>query len=219
MKLAYRILFLLFVLLFNQQNTRAQLPEVLTRILKEDTAFYSLSCKLEIEVDVTGLNMPNKEIELSLEKGKKPKIKGKGLIILPKRGILGQYREFLSVPIQAIPMETKGDTSVYKIVSLDNKTDWVTVDLELTESDARVHSLLIATRKNGEFMVYHYYPENLDFFPEKTVIEFEAMPLKLPLKFLGKNAGNEPFLKEQDGPVKGKVNLFYSDIEYTVKPE
>lgn len=208
----------LFLMVFNWPAEAQELPEVLQRVLQEDTSFYQLSCKMEIEVDVSGLNMPNKEIELTLEKGKKPKIKSKGLTILPKRGIIGQYREILNVPVQTILMETIGDTTVYKIVSLHKKTDWVTVDLKVTESDARVHSMIIATRKSGEFFVHHYYEPEQQFFPTKTVIQFEAMPLKLPLKFLGQNNNVEEY-SDDDGPVSGQLILYYTDIEFLLTSE
>lgn len=219
MKWTVHLLFVgLMLLVFNQQSEAQDLPDVLKKVLQQDTAFYQLSCKMEIEVDVSGLNMPNKEIELTLEKGKKPKIKSKGLIILPKRGIIGQYREFLNVPVQTILMETIADTSVYKIVSLHKKTDWVTVDIKVTELDARVHSLLIASRKAGEFLVRHFYAEDQTFFPARTIIQFEAMPLKLPLKFLGQNNDVEKYAGD-DGPVSGQVILYYSEIEFTTTPE
>ena len=211
--MARRLLILLtLIFVFLLKGVHAQeLPEILQEVLKTDTAFQSISCKIDIQVDVPGLNMPEKEIELSLEKGKKPKIKSKGLIILPKRGIIGQYREFLDLACQAIPIYENKDTIVYKVVSLDKKTDWVTVDVTLTQSDVKVQSMLISTRKNGEFIVKHTYGPESGFFPSITEISFESMPLKLPLKFLGQQDGMEQ-LPNDDGPVTGKVTLRYSDI-------
>jgi len=120
------------------------------------------------------------------------------------------------VPVQTILMETIADTSVYKIVSLHKKTDWVTVDIKVTEKDARVHSMIIATRKAGEFLIHHFYDEDQQFFPVRTVIQFEAMPLKLPLKFLGQNIDKEQITMD-DGPVAGQVILYYSEIEFKTK--
>ena len=157
-----------------KQSEAQELPQILQEVLKADTTYQSISCKINVEVDVPGLNMPDKKIELSLEKGKKPKIKSKGLIILPKRGIIGQYREFLDLACQAIPMGENGDTISYKVVSLDKKTDWITVDLSITKTDTRVQNMMIATRKNGEYMVEHYYGPDAGIFPARTTISFEA---------------------------------------------
>ena len=188
-----------------------ELPEVLRRALENDTVYNKLSCKLKIELDVPGLHMPDKEIDLVLEKGKKPKIKSKGLILLPKRGLIGQYRDFFTSPSQAIPLESVGDTVSFKLVSLDNKTDWVTIDFKLTEKDAKVHSQIISTRKNGVYEISHQYNAENNVFPSLSVIEFEAMPIKLPLKFIGKSSETDHLFKGE-GPIDGRVYLHYSDL-------
>jgi hypothetical protein len=208
---------LFFVFWFSEANTQ-ELPEILQAVLKTDTAFQSIYCKIDIELDVPGLNMPDKEIELTLEKGKKPNIKSEGITILPKRGIIGQYRDFLEMDCQAIPLSENGDTTVYKVVSLDKKTDWVTVDMAVTLSDARIHSMLISTRKNGEYLVRHLYGPEFDFFPEQTEITFEAMPLKLPLKFLGKQEGMD-LLPDENEQLTGKITLRYSEITWKKSPD
>jgi hypothetical protein len=51
--------------------------------------------------------------------------------------------------------------------------------------------MLISTRKNGEYLVCHFYGPEYGFFPERTEISFEAIPLKLPLKLMGKQEGME----------------------------
>ncbi|MEJ2596364.1 MAG: hypothetical protein P8100_14845, partial [bacterium] len=161
-----------------------ELPEVLKEVLKADTAFHTISCIIDIELDVPGFDMPEKVVALTLEKGKKPKIESKGITFLPRHGIIGQYRDFLQMESQAIPISESGDTIVYKLVSLDKRSDWVTVDITITQSEAKVHSMLIATRKNGEYLVRHIYGPDHEFFPEQTEVSFEAVPMKLPLKFM-----------------------------------
>jgi len=207
---------LCFVFILNEASA-GELPELLQKVLKADTSYQSLSCKIDIQLDVPGLSMPDKIIELKLEKGKKPSIQSEGITILPKRGIIGQYRDFLDLDCQVIPMSEKGDTIVYKVVSLDKRTDWVTVDLAVTKTDVKVHSMLISTRKNGEYLVRHLYGPDIEFFPEQTEVSFEAMPLKLPLKFMGKQAGMERLSKDK-GPVTGKIVLKYSDFFWTKAP-
>ena len=187
------------------------LPVVLQRVLQADTAYNKLTCTLEIKLDVPGLNMPDKEVYLELEKGQKPQIKSKGLILIPKKGLIGQYRDILNLPSQTIIMESNGDTTVYKLVSLDNKTDWITVDFKVTETDARVHSLIVSTRKNGVYEITHSYEKRQTVFPLNSIIEFEAMPVKLPLKFIGKSLGSRQLTKD-DGPISGKVYLHYSEM-------
>lgn len=208
------LLLILFLGLWPREAKAQKLPEILMELLRSDSAYQSLSCKIHIELDVPGLSMPAKEIELKQEKGKKPKINGEGITILPRHGIIGQYHEFLEVNCQAILLGENGDTVVYKVVSLDKKTDWVTVDFELTQRNAKIHSMLISTRKNGEYLVRHQYGTDSDFFPDQTEISFEAVPLNLPLKFLGKQEGLELSLEDKKGPVTGKIVLRYSEISW-----
>jgi hypothetical protein len=194
------------------------LPEILQKVLKADTAYLSISCRIDIQLDVPGLSMPEKEIGLTLEKGEKPRIESDGITILPRQGIIGQYREFLDLECQVIPIRENGDTLVYKVVSLERRSDWVTVDLVVTGSDAKIHSMLVSTRKNGEYLIRHWYGFESEPFPERTEISFEAVPLKLPLKFMGRQEGIE-FLSDQKGPVTGKVILRYSDISWILSAD
>jgi len=195
-----------------------ELPEVLKEVLQADTAYQSISCRIDIELDVPGFDMPEKEIELTLEKGKKPEIESEGITFLPKHGLIGQYRDFLEIDCQAIPLSERGDTIVYKLVSLEKRSDWVTVDMTLTRSEAKIHSMLISTRKNGEYLVRHSYGPEQHFFPEQTEVSFESVPMKLPLKFMGKQEGIYP-VSDHKGPVTGKIILRYSDITWTTSPE
>jgi len=205
-------IWLLLCIIFWQTDVYAQqLPEILQEVLRTDTAYQSLTCTINIEVDVPGLSMPDKAIELKLEKGKKPKIKGEGITVLPRHGIIGQYREFLEVDCQSIPLREEGDTLVYKVVSLDRKTDWTTVDFILTKTDVKIHSMLISTKKNGEYLVRHFYGQESEYFPDHSEISFEAMPLKLPLKFMGRQERMDLVIEDK-GPLTGKVLLAYSKI-------
>ena len=190
------------------------LPDILQQALEYGSRYQSISCKVEVELDVPGISMPEKEIELLLEKGEKPVVKGEGITILPRHGIIGQYREFMDTESAAILLREENDTVEYKIVSLDHRSDWVTVDLTLSRSELHIHRMRISTRKNGEFLVTHSYGTDSGLFPERTIISFEAMPLKLPLKFMGKQEGME-FLPEDDGPVDGRIILRYWDVNWT----
>ncbi len=208
------IIYLLIILIsfqYSKHTQAQQLPEILQKVLKADTSFNSVRCKINIHIEVAGLKIPDKEISLELEKGKEPNIKSEGMVIFPKRGIIGQYHEFLESKCQSILIAENPDTVLYKLVSLDNSTDWVTVDLKVSKRDTRVHEMLISTRKNGEFIIKHKYNRGSFKFPEKTEISFEAMPIKFPLKFMGQKS-SEPSIINSDDPVNGKVLLHYSQI-------
>ena len=58
------LLLILFLGLWPREAKAQELPEILMELLRSDSAYQSLSCKIHIELDVPGLSMPAKEIEL-----------------------------------------------------------------------------------------------------------------------------------------------------------
>lgn len=194
-------------------NVRAQqLPEIFTTILERDTTYDEISCKLNIQVQLPGLNMPDKEVSLFMSKTEETRIEGDGLMLIPRRGLLGQYKSIIETPCQAITLKETNDTLVYKLVSLDPVSDWITVDFTISKEDALVHQLGVVTRDNGVFNIQHVYGEEHLNIPIKSVISFEALPMKLPLRFIAQNNETDQIFNG-DEPIDGKVILSYSDVE------
>lgn len=205
-------LLLAVVFIFAVQGSFSQqLPKIFSSILERDTSYIELRCNIEIEVRLPGLNMPEKKVSFIMKKGEETRIEGDGLMLLPKRGLLGQYQSILETPCQAITLMENADTVKYKLVSLSAESDWVTVDFTITKSDAKVHFLNVVTRENGVFNIEHEYEEKVSYIPETTIISFEALPMKLPLKFIAQNAETDQIFNS-DKPVDGLVILKYSDV-------
>jgi hypothetical protein len=187
------------------QNNNAYLD---TLIQKQNT-IKNVQCSVNVHVDVPGVNMPDKKIFLKYEQGKKPVIKSNGLLMMPKKGLFGQFEELLETPYQAIFLGAKNDTLMYKLVSMDSESDWVTTDIYFSKKDYRIFFLDITTREHGSFQVYHFYGKGI--FPKRTEVRFESLPAKLPLKFLGRNKAD--IKVSGDEKIKGKVVLTYSDVK------
>lgn len=155
--------------------------------------------------------MPVKEVSLIMVKGEETRIEGDGIMLLPKRGLLGQYQSIIETPCQAIVLMENADTVVYKLVSLLPESDWVTVDFTILKINANVHVLNVVTRENGVFNIQHWYNESTQNIPTKTIIAFKAIPMKLPLKFIAQNTGADQIFNA-DNPIDGRVILKYSDV-------
>ncbi len=188
-----------------------QLPEIFNTLLQRDTAFTELQCKIGIQVQLPGLSMPDKTVSVVMHKNEDIRIEGDGLMLIPRRGLVGQYQAILETPCQAIPLQETPDTLIYKLVSLDPESDWVTVDFTLSASNALVHQMDVVTRENGTFHIHHDYAGETNSFPAKTTISFEALPMKLPLRFIAQNDETNQ-LFNGDEPIAGKVILTYSDV-------
>lgn len=191
-------------------SSAQNLDQYMDSLMHYQEQMQSVQCSVTVHVEVPGINMPDKKIFLKYEKGKKPVIKSEGLLMMPKKGLAGQFEELVNTPYQAIPLNETEDSMMVKLVSLDAKSDWVTADIHFHKKLMRIGYLDITTREHGSFKVYHTYDK--EQFPIKTVVRFESLPAKLPLKFLGRN--KEEFKLSGDEKIMGKVVLTYSDIRF-----
>lgn len=164
---------------------------------------------INIQIDVPGIIAPPKIVTIYAENGKKPKINGDGLVLLPKKGFIKQFSDLLTIPVHWIFLESYGDFDNYKLVSLDPKSDWVTADVKLQISDPRIEELNLTTRETGEFFIKHWY-ENGNY-PVKSEISFVTDRLNIPLKFMGKSDFSS--VKDSTGKVSGKIVLQFEEFE------
>lgn len=170
-------------------------------------SYPQLACEIQIDIDVPGMSIPRKILWVSFEEGKKPKVKGEGLSLLPKKGLINQMYELLNTEMQALFIEKQDELLHYKLVSLEKKSDWVTADIFFKDADYRIRSLEITTRKHGTFQVDHEY-KTLKY-PSYTRIRFETNEFKLPLKFIGSERSDQPPVNSE-GPVEGIIELRYT---------
>ena len=116
-----------------------------------------LQCSVTVQIDVPGMTIPDKYVFIEILPDKAPKIKGSGLIFLPKKGLTNQFDELLGQEAHTIDMGTKGDTSIIKLVAIVPKSDWVTADLYISTELSRIEKMIIQSRENGEYTVVHTY--------------------------------------------------------------
>jgi len=205
-----KYLIIIISLLFSSSAFAQANDEELKALLENQTIYETLKCKVDVCVNVPGVDIPDKEIFIQLRKGKAPKIEAKGLLILPKKGLIGQFNDLINSKYQAIQLYNQADTLMYKLVSLDKKSDWITADIYFTRKELRIYKMEISTRKHGDFEIYHSY--QADGAPKHTRIVFEISESKIPLKFLGRSHKT----KSDEGPQEGigEIDLKYSDVVF-----
>ena len=181
-----------------------------TPLIDDVRAYYNigngLQCSVAVNIDVPGMTVPDKYVFIEMRPNQTPKIKGSGLLFLPKKGLSNQFDELLGQEAHIIDMGTKGDTSMVKLVAIDPKSDWVTADLYISTELSRIEKMIIQSRENGEYNIVHTYGD--DHFPSKSVISFQTEQFKLPLKLMNRAKNKDP---EEDGSVIGRITLTYSD--------
>jgi hypothetical protein len=169
-----------------------------------------LNCDVYIELDVEGIVIPPKTINLRFKNGE-PQISGEGIAMLPKKGIVNQFNELLQEEFEAIYLSKRGTKRVYKLVSLDDTSDWITADVEFDELSLLVTEATINTRKFGSFKVTNAY-EGLKY-PSKTTINFNLKRFKLPIKFLGRMDATAVNDTGDQEITEGKVYLSYTYLD------
>ena len=166
-----------------------------------------LKCNIIVKIEVEGMNIPNQQVYVEFRKNKKTIVKGKGLALLPKKGFVNQFNELFSTPLHAIFLSRKKNNLIYKLVSLDQKSDWITADIIFDEQSFLIYEATLNTRKNGTFHIIHSYSNNI--YPSKSIITFSIKEFKITLKFIGRkqNVINQ---QKTDKDVNGKITLLYT---------
>lgn len=165
---------------------------------------------VNISIDVPGLTVPPKDVSIKYEKGKKVLIKGKGILLIPKKGLTNQFSELLSIQAHWIFLSENGGFVNYKLVSMNPKSDWVTADIKILKEQSRIDEINLITKDSGEYLIKHSYTSGN--YPSTTEISFWTSRLNIPLKFLGKSSLNK--VKDKDGKIKGKIFLKFSSFHF-----
>ena len=205
---------ILIVLLFSFSflNLFAQqiVDENIKTLIKKYSVEPILKCEIIVEIHVEGMQIPNKTIIVDFEEGKKPKVKGKGLTLLPKKGMINQFKELFSTPMQAIFLGKRGTNFIYKLVSLDDKSKWVTADIIFNDTTFQIYESVINTRKQGSFKAIHSYQNSK--YPSKSIITFDVKKFKIPLRFIGRNDKVVNFPENEEN-VMGEIILNYTYLD------
>src|SRR6056300_742433 len=117
------------------------------QVIKDLQDYYTLGngiqCSTNIKIEVPGMSIPEKEVYFKLMPGEKPRVKGPGLIFLPKKGMSNHFEDILNSEIHFIDMGNLGDTLLYKLVAIDPKSDWITADLYVLKGKQRIEKMKI----------------------------------------------------------------------------
>lgn len=202
-----KLLTLLALFVFTATVAQELTDENILRLKSKYDIQTDLKCQILIRIEVEGMVIPDKEVYVEFSEGHKTRVQGKGLSLLPKRGTVEQLRNLLSTPMQAIFLSKKGDYLIYKLVSLDPSSDWITADITIDPEALLIYESVVNTRKQGTFTTINEYGSGA--YPIRTEISFEVRKFSLPLKFIGgeQNAQSRP---EKSLDQKGTVILEYT---------
>ncbi|MEN8123930.1 MAG: hypothetical protein ABFR32_02285 [Bacteroidota bacterium] len=201
-------LYILVVLNFFSVFAQNKHDEKINALIDQYTADHELKCEIIVKIEIEGMHIPDKKIYTEFKKDEKPIIKGEGLTLFPKKGTMNQFNELLSSPLQAIFLSKIKDNLVYKLVSLDQNSDWITADIIFNEQTNLIYESTVNTRKFGTFHTVNSYNDQI--YPSKSTITFDIKKIKIPLKFVGREQSVSNYSDQnEDEEVKGKIILLY----------
>lgn len=197
--------FLIFLYCLVYSKSFGQKDEYIEGLKQQYSEVLNLNCDVEIIVDVEGIEIPKKNVHLRFINNEL-QIEGDGISLLPKKGIINHFNDLLKSPFQSIYLSKRRNNRVYKLVSLDENSDWITADLEFDQTNYEIVRAIVNTRKFGSFKVENSYSGFK--YPSSTLITFNIKKFKLPLKFLGRMDNSVSNQGEQE-ITEGKVRLNY----------
>lgn len=198
---------LILLLYMNVAFGQTGLDDPMEQLRLQYNESVNLTCELLIHVEVEGVHIPDKKVIVEFIEGQKPRVKGEGLSLLPKKGLADQFRKLLNSNMQTIFLSKRGHNLVYKLVSLDDNSDWVTADLVFDEDSYLIYESVVNTRKYGTFRSVHSYSDKI--YPARSEVSFDVKKFKLPLKFIGSEQSGNSF-PEKDENIPGKITLSYT---------
>ena len=181
------------------------------------------TAQLELELDISFINMPNKMAELFYEKGKPIEFKSDDFVLIPKRGLDFSLNEIFKHPFITVNREAVTiDGKTYKVINViptDKKADFAIATLVLDTINYRIVETEINTKKDGSYTLAMSYDDSDWDLPSKVVVSFEMEHIKIPLNYMGKDAEVDKDELKKDAPKTGKIILSITDYKVVMEPD
>lgn len=177
------------------------------------------NAKLNLKVDISFINMPEKQATITYSKGKRMKIDTKDFVLLPKKGLdfsLNSLTEYPYITVDRGKEVKNGKLcKVLNIIPIDPKADFSIATVWLDQKTKRLHTTEINTKKDGTYQMAMEYEKAKDILPKKVEVSFEIEKLKIPVNFLGKGTSIDRKKMKAEATKKGKIylQLIYSNIK------
>jgi hypothetical protein len=179
------------------------------------TAFQA---KVQMEVDISFVNMPVKEAEITYLKGEPISIASSDFVMIPKRGLDLTLNElyrypFMTLSLGKVQLEGR-ECDLIKIIPTTEASDYSIASVWVDREARHVLKSQISTKKNGVYDIFYTYSGKQDMLPSAIRVEFEVSGVKIPLRFLGRDTQIDKDRKTDDPQERGSIylSLTYSSL-------
>ncbi|WP_066217643.1 hypothetical protein [Formosa haliotis] len=174
-------------------------------------AVEAFTADIELNVDVSFINMPTKHAKMKYVKGKRAEFESDDFVMIPKRGLDFSLQQLFEYPFITVDRgeETKNGIA-YKVINViptDKRADFSIATLYLDTQRVRIVESEINTKKNGTYNLEFYFENDDMLLPEMVNVNFEIERVKIPLNYMGKDTSIDRKQMKEDGVKTGKIML------------
>ena len=179
------------------------------------------SANLKLEVDINFINMPIKHAQMKYIKGEDVKFLSEDFVLIPKRGLDLPLNEIFKYPFITLDRGTEmREGKTYKVINVipdDKRADFSIATFLLDTVHNRIKESQITTKKDGSYSLNMAYDNSQQILPSLIEVSFEMDKVKIPLRYMGKDADVDRKKLRSDEPKTGKIFLYISDYEISYK--
>ncbi|WP_224484610.1 hypothetical protein [Robertkochia aurantiaca] len=215
-------LFYFFMFMCSVTTLSQEIDKDLLKVRERMTDISGFSAEVKMKVDISFINMPEKQGTLHYSRGKPVTFDSDDFIMIPKRGFDFSLDALFSYPFITVDRgEEIRDGRALKhinVIPTDDRADFSIASLLIDTERHRIVESTINTLKEGAFKVEMQYADNEAVLPRNVVVSFEVEKIRIPLNFMGRDTEIDRKSMRQDGPKEGKIFLEFTSYDIEVRP-
>lgn len=196
-----------------------QVDPVLAQIKQRLDSITRFEVDVQMEVDIRHVNMPAKSAGLTYEKGHAVHIESEDFVLIPKRGLDFGLLELYKYPFMTLNLgkvDFRGRScELIKVIPTTDASDYSIATLWLDPGASRILKSQISTKKNGVFDITYRYGAPADVLPSQIRVDFLVNDIRIPLRFVGREAEVDKEQLKADPGQKGAITLRFSNYRVT----
>lgn len=197
--------------------------ETIDKVIDNLNNVDSYSADIKIVVDISFVDIPDKEGKIYYQNPGKIKADIPGLAMLPKQGLGIDYKSILqdqtNTYIDGGETKLNGKTvKIVKAIPANPDSKIVLTSFWIDPSNYTVVQAEVTTKQNGTFLIEldHKKVSNIAWLPSKVIINARVPKLAIPKSFVSAKDKKKLEEEEEDpdsGTTKGVITLTYSNYE------
>lgn len=209
-------IYLTSVCFLNGQN----IDENVLHIQQRMETIQTFTANVTLDVDISFVNIPEKEARIEYIKDQETKVFSEDFILIPKKGLDVSMHQLFKNPFITVDRgEELRNGNTYKMVNIiptDKKADFSIATALVDTIRHRIVEYEINTKKDGTYIVKMSYDKDTAILPDNLEVEFEIERIRIPLKYMGKDAQVDKSTYKSNAPKTGIIylNFNYSNITY-----